>query len=301
MLVPFLKPRMGSHALAGSGSAGFVERCPTEGFLRVIHRRLARTALPRSAAPCTGIASRRRRYHARPARGDEEAVGLNYLDRRRDHPIRSQPRFQKIGEAPTTSDSLRCLEACASRLTTVISVMSRDRVGIVADVSTRIAGLGGDIADLSQTTLRGFFTLILLATFPGDVSLEALRRELDGIRDEPGADRSLEVIVRAVQESPPPEPVAPSDEEYVLAVRGPDRVGLLADVTRVCKEHRLNITDLSTRSGGGQYVTLLHVDASRAQPLDRLRAALDAAAATCGFAFTLQHSDVFRATNEIGA
>jgi glycine cleavage system transcriptional repressor len=186
-------------------------------------------------------------------------------------------------------------------LTTVISVMSRDRVGIVADISARIAGLGGDIADLSQTTLRGFFTLILLATFPEDVSVDALRRELDGIAGQPGADGSMEIIVRQIEEHPDPEPDAPSDEEYVLAVRGPDRIGLLADVTRICKEHELNILDLSTRASAGQYVTLLHVDARRAQPLDRLRADLEAAGATRGFAFTLQHNDVFRATHEIGA
>jgi glycine cleavage system transcriptional repressor len=179
--------------------------------------------------------------------------------------------------------------------------MSRDRVGIVSDVSSRIAGLGGDIADLSQTTLRGFFTLILLATFPDTVTLESLRHELDGIRGEPGADPDLEVLVRQLTEHPDPEPDAPSDEEYVLAVRGPDRVGLLADVTRICKEHELNILDLSTRKSDGQYVTLLHVDASRAQPLDRLRGALETAGRQRGFAFTLQHHDVFRATNEIGA
>jgi glycine cleavage system transcriptional repressor len=186
-------------------------------------------------------------------------------------------------------------------LTTVISVMSRDRVGIVADVSGRIAGLGGDIADLSQTTLRGFFTLILLATFPDGVAVDVLRAELDGIRDEPGADRSLEVIVREVTGQPDLEPLAPSQEEYVLAVHGPDRIGLLADVTHICKEHELNILDLSTRAHDGRYVTLLHVDAGRAQPLGRLRAALDAAGARGGFAYTLQHNDVFLATHEIGA
>ena len=183
----------------------------------------------------------------------------------------------------------------------MISVMSRDRVGIVADVSGRIARLGGDIADASQTTLRGFFTLILLARFPPEVSLASLQHELDGIRDEPGADPDLEVIVREVAELPDPEPDEPTDEEYVLTVRGPDRIGLLADVTQICKEYLLNILDLSTRSSDGRYVTLLHVDASRALPLDALRSALDEAGAARGFAFTLQHNDVFRATNEIGA
>jgi glycine cleavage system transcriptional repressor len=181
----------------------------------------------------------------------------------------------------------------AAVLTTVISVMSRDRVGIVATVSERIAGLGGDLADLSQTTLRGWFTLILLATFPGETTAVDVRAALV----EPG----LDVIVREVTEQLPPEPEAPSGEENVLAVRGPDRVGLLADVARICAEHRLNIVDLSTRKSDGQYVTLLQLDATGAGPLDRVRAALEQAGAARGFGFTLQHDDVFRATHEIGA
>ena len=186
-------------------------------------------------------------------------------------------------------------------LTTVISVMSRDRVGIVADVAARIAGLGGDLADLSQTTLRGFFTLIVIASFPDGVDLETVRSELQQINLGADADARLEIVVKAVGDEPLPEPDAPSEEEYVLAVRGPDRVGLLADVTRICREHELNILDLSTRASEGQYVTLLLVDASRAHPLERARRALEAEAATRGFAFTLQHNDVFRATHEIGA
>ena len=40
----------------------------------------------------------------------------------------------------------------------VISVVSRDRIGIVADVSGALAALGGDIADLRQSVLRDTFT-----------------------------------------------------------------------------------------------------------------------------------------------
>ena len=52
---------------------------------------------------------------------------------------------------------------------------------------------------------------------------------------------------------------------------------------------------------GAVNVTLLLVDASRAHPLQRVRRALEAEASTRGFAFTLQHNDVFRVTHEVGA
>ena len=56
----------------------------------------------------------------------------------------------------------------------VISVISRDRIGIVADVSSALAALRGDIADLRQSVLRDYFTMILLVTFPAEVSADAI-------------------------------------------------------------------------------------------------------------------------------
>ena len=187
-------------------------------------------------------------------------------------------------------------------LTTVISVMSRDRVGIVADVAARIAGLGGDLADLSQTTLRGFFTLIVIASFPDGVDLETVRSELRA--DQPGADADarLEIVGQAGgRRAAVPSRTRRPTRSTCSRCADPIASGLLADVTRICRDHELNILDLSTRASDGQYVTLLLVDASRAQPLERARRALEAEAATRGFAFTLQHNDVFRATHEIGA
>ncbi|MBN4071716.1 ACT domain-containing protein [Desulfotalea psychrophila] len=45
----------------------------------------------------------------------------------------------------------------------VISVMSKDRPGIIADVTTVIYDLGGDLADLNQSVLGGYFTMLLIA------------------------------------------------------------------------------------------------------------------------------------------
>ena len=51
-----------------------------------------------------------------------------------------------------------------------LSISSRDRIGIVYQVSSAISELGGDIADLRQSVLRSHFTMILLASFPATVT-----------------------------------------------------------------------------------------------------------------------------------
>ncbi|MDQ3249124.1 MAG: hypothetical protein M3Q45_07930, partial [Chloroflexota bacterium] len=63
----------------------------------------------------------------------------------------------------------------------VISIMSADRVGIIADVAGCLSLLQGDIADLRQSVLQGYFTMILLATFPPEVTADALKTQLSAI------------------------------------------------------------------------------------------------------------------------
>jgi len=54
----------------------------------------------------------------------------------------------------------------------IISVMSKDRPGIIADVTGAIFELDGDLADLNQSVLCGYLTMILIATFDGSVTPE---------------------------------------------------------------------------------------------------------------------------------
>ena len=45
----------------------------------------------------------------------------------------------------------------------VISVIGRDSVGIIAKVSAECAACGVNILDISQTVLKGYFTMIMIA------------------------------------------------------------------------------------------------------------------------------------------
>ena len=48
----------------------------------------------------------------------------------------------------------------------VVSVMSRDRVGIVRDITRALAQWQGNVEQVSQTVVMNYFTFILIAAFP---------------------------------------------------------------------------------------------------------------------------------------
>jgi predicted amino acid-binding ACT domain protein len=176
----------------------------------------------------------------------------------------------------------------------VISILARDRVGIIAGVAGAIAGLGGDIADLRQSVLRGYFTMILLATFPAGVSAKQIRRQI-----AEAGDSELEAAVRPANDAAEVESSASQDHTYLLTARGPDRIGFVAGVSAFCARNRLNILDLSTAVAGGQYVMMLLVDVRDCDDLDALRERLKRFEQEAGLTAVLQHEAIFRATNEV--
>ena len=180
-----------------------------------------------------------------------------------------------------------------------ISIMSKDRVGIVHEVAQAIAGLQGDIADLSQTVLRGYFTMILFAAFPENITTDAVQRKLKALNK--ASPHPLEISIHPVGNGLPPEPIDQPDQRdaYVLTASGPDRIGFVAGVTAFCAEHNLNILDLSTTATDGTYVMVLLIDLSRCRNCHRLRDELAQFGEEANLNLVLQHYDIFRATNEI--
>jgi glycine cleavage system transcriptional repressor len=178
-----------------------------------------------------------------------------------------------------------------------IAVLAKDRVGLVADIAAAVAALGGDIADLRQSVLRGYFTMLLLARVPGSPNPDMIQRHVAGASRADPAE--LSVSVRLASDALPADPGAASDHTYLLTARGPDRIGFVAAVAGFCAENDLNILDLSTAVDNGQYVMMLLVDVSRCNDLDALRRRLRAFGQSAGLEAVLQHEAIFRATNEV--
>lgn len=179
----------------------------------------------------------------------------------------------------------------------VISIMSHDRVGIVSDVASRISTLQGDIADLSQTVLRGYFTMILLATFPGDITGDMIKEQFRMISAD-GAP-ALESIVLPVGGTARLDQTVSAENIYILTASGSDRIGFVATVASFCAKNEINILDLATRADAGQYIMVLQVDLSRCASLTTIQRELKQFAQKHHMKLALQHNDIFQAIHEI--
>ena len=177
----------------------------------------------------------------------------------------------------------------------VISVMARDRIGIIADVTTAIKGLDGNLADMSQTVLRGYFTMILIASFPDPVGAAAIRAALQAAAGE----SSFEIGIAVPEGELPGESPDAQERQYVLTAVGPDRIGLVAAVSGYLREKDINIADLSTTVDNGIYTMMLLVELPVGADVARLKRGLQVAMEDVALSVELRHHAIFRMTNEI--
>ena len=62
----------------------------------------------------------------------------------------------------------------------IISVFSRDRIGIIADVCVLVSSMNINILDLNQTIMDGFFTMVMLVdTGTSDLAFPEIRDRLE--------------------------------------------------------------------------------------------------------------------------
>ena len=49
----------------------------------------------------------------------------------------------------------------------IVTVVGKDRVGIIASVCALLSGCGINILDISQTVLQGYFTMVMMVDLTG--------------------------------------------------------------------------------------------------------------------------------------
>ena len=180
----------------------------------------------------------------------------------------------------------------------IVSVMASDRVGIVADVTAAIQAADGNLEDVTQTVMRGYFTMLMLVELPGGAA--AADNLASALRRRPGLSGA---VVSVVPYRPPkagsPHAGGDADSQYVLTASGPDRPGIVAAFSAFLKGNGINIVDLSSCIKGGEYTMVWLISIPPEIDVRALQGRLAAELSPLALKIGLRHQDIFRRTNEI--
>jgi glycine cleavage system transcriptional repressor len=177
----------------------------------------------------------------------------------------------------------------------IISILSKDRPGIVADVASAIYELNGDLADLSQSVLRGYFNMTVMARFSTDVTIETILDKIKSINREGPLELSALELPREAADTPRPA----IENVYVVTAQGENRTGLVASVASFCRDHAINILDYTTSLADGVYSMILEIDVSAAVSVETIRNDFSDMAKRVGLSVVVQNKKMFETINEI--
>ena len=154
-----------------------------------------------------------------------------------------------------------------------VSIVGRDRPGIVAALAAVLLRHRVNIEDSRMTILRGHLAMTLVIAGPDEVDRTQLANYLESVR----AELALDSITLAEIEQVPAEPS--SEPSHVVSVYGVDHPGIVHAASRALAERDWNITDLETRlAGGGEegplYAMVMEVALSDDASTDDLERAL---------------------------
>ena len=76
---------------------------------------------------------------------------------------------------------------------TIVTVVGKDRVGIIAGVCTALANFNVNVLDISQTVMQGYFTMMMATDVSkSNIPLARLVSELESV----GKDRGLSIRIQ---------------------------------------------------------------------------------------------------------
>lgn len=175
----------------------------------------------------------------------------------------------------------------------ILTVTTADRVGIVHAVTGKIRELGGNILELCQTVMRGYFTLILAVEFPEPIDPDTLARSVG----DQGRLFDLTVVARPADPNAE-RPAVADGERFIITVMGTDIPGSIHGIAGCLAEHGVNIVDLHARVDGSIFSVVMEAVLPPDLPPSTVRAELERYGQALGLEAFVQHESIFHATSE---
>lgn len=123
-----------------------------------------------------------------------------------------------------------------------VTIIGKDRPGIVAGATEVLYRLGCNIEDSSSTMLGGEFAMILIVSHEKPFTKSRLLEEFKAFGDS----MQVSVFVRTMSKSEIRQE-APTGELCMVSVYGSDRPGIVYRVTKELADRNINISDMNTK------------------------------------------------------
>lgn len=136
-----------------------------------------------------------------------------------------------------------------------LSAIGKDKTGIVSSISEILFKLGCNIEDSTMTLLSGQFAVILLLACPKNSDISKIKRSLNS------SLKKLDLSF-SVNEVDKPKKSKANFGDYIIAVYGADKSGIVYNVSKYLADKKINITDVQTKISGTKdkvYIMLLEV------------------------------------------
>lgn len=173
----------------------------------------------------------------------------------------------------------------------IISITAKDRPGIVAGLSEAIFELGGNLEVASQTVHQSYFAMIILGAFDREIPAEDLAGQ---IRQKAGQD--LHVYITPYQPGPP---VVCGGQTFIVTSVGRDKPGILHTLATYLASKNINIDDLYCYVENQEFIVICQVTVPAELDIFMVQADLEAVGQEGGFSASMQHENIFVATNEL--
>lgn len=179
----------------------------------------------------------------------------------------------------------------------IITVIGKDRPGIVSSVARVLLQLDCNIENVSQTILQSEFAGLYIVSMPAGTDLETVTEAFNGAFQEDG----LQVHISPLDVNAPQ--VECEGEHFIITTIGPDSKGLVYDISNVIAEAGVNIINLTAVFEGGDNPerNIMVYEILVPDTVDRhiLSATLKEKAASLNLALTFQHKNIFDTVNRI--
>jgi len=180
----------------------------------------------------------------------------------------------------------------------IITVLGKDKPGIISLISNYLYDLGCNLENANQMILQGQFAGFFIAVPPPGMTLEILSQTFKTRSKNSG----LTIHITAVDDTDPPL-ASTKGELFLITTIGPDQKGLVARFSKIIARHKVNIENLKAVFKGGSdphanimsYQVVIPPGIDTRQLFKQLRQKAD----DLELDIFIQHKNIFDAINKI--